>query len=431
MKKVLFEGKDSKNELAFKFYDAKRVVMGKPMEEHLKFSMSYWHTLCAENADMFGRGTIDKSFGKTDPIEMFKAKADFAFELMEALSINYYCFHDIDLAPEGETLEESFKNFDIMVEYVEQLQKKYNKKLLWGTANCFTNPMFMVGAGTSANADVFAVAAAKIKKAIDATIRLGGTGYVFWGGREGYDTLLNTNLGLEKDNLAKLLTMSRDYGRANGFKGDFFIEPKPKEPTKHQYDFDCETSIGFLRKYNLLNDFKLNIEANHATLAQHTFQHELRVARTEGVLGSLDANQGDMLLGWDTDEFPMNVYDATLCMYEVLKNGGLTNGGVNFDSKTRRASNTFDDILISYIHGMDTYALGLLAAAKLIEDGRIDTFVEKRYSSFNTGIGKKIVDNKTSLEDLFKHALTLKEIKVESGKQEYLESVLNQVIFTL
>ena len=307
------------------------------------------------------------------------------------------------------------------------------KKLLWCTAKCFYDPRYMHGAGTSPSADVFAYAAAQIKNAVDATIKLGGKGYVFWGGREGYETLLNTNMGLELDNMARLMKLTVDYARSKGYTGDFYIEPKPKEPTKHQYDFDTATVLGFLRKYGLDKDFKMNIEANHATLAQHTFQHELRVARDNGVFGSIDANQGDPLLGWDTDQFPTNAYDATLCMYEVLKAGGFTNGGLNFDAKARRGSYTMEDIFLSYIAGMDTFALGLKAAAKIIEDGRLDKFVDDRYASWTTGIGADIIAGKADMESLEKYAVEKGEVtdSLSSGRQEYLESVLNQIMFNL
>jgi xylose isomerase len=294
----------------------------------------------------------------------------------------------------------------------------------------FSDKKFMAGAATSGTAEVFAIAAGKIKAAIDATIKLGGTGYVFWGGREGYDTLLNTDIGFELDNLARMLTMARDYGRSKGFKGDFLIEPKPKEPTKHQYDFDVASCTAFLRKYDLMDDFRMNIEANHATLAGHTFQHELRMARDNGIFGSIDANQGDMLLGWDTDQFPTNVYDTTLCMYEVIKEGGFRNGGLNFDAKTRRASNTFEDLLLAYIAGMDTFALGLKKAAAVIEDGRMEDIVEEKYSSYNEGIGKRIIENKESLESLYEYAKDLGDVEVPSGRQEYLEAVLNDILFS-
>ena len=428
IKKVNYEGVKSKNPFSFKYYDADRVIAGKTMKQHLKFAMSYWHTLNASGSDMFGGNTMDKTFGESG-MKMFKKKADFAFELMQKLGIEYYCFHDVDIAPEGKTLEESVKYLEEITDYLKEKQDKYGIKLLWGTANMFGDKKFMSGAGTSCNADVFAVAAGKVKAAIDATIKLGGTGYVFWGGREGYDTLLNTDMGLELDNLAKLLTMARDYGRNTGFKGDFYIEPKPKEPTKHQYDFDVATCSNFLRKYNLTQDFKMNIEANHATLAGHTFNHELRTARINGIFGSIDANQGDLLLGWDTDQFPTNVYETTMCMYEVLKAGGFTNGGLNFDAKARRQSNTTEDILLSYIAGMDAFALGLIKAAAIIEDGRIDEFVKNRYASFDSGIGKKITSGKTTLEELSEYAMKLENIDVESGRQEYLEQILNTILF--
>lgn len=427
--KIEYEGPASVNPFAFRFYDADKVVAGKTMREQLKFAMSYWHTINASGTDMFGGDTMDKTFGLKG-IECYKRKADFAFELMQKLGIEYYCFHDVDIAPEGETLAESIANLNAMTDYLAEKQRATGIKLLWGTANMFGDKKFMAGAGTSCNADVFAVAAAKVKAAIDATIKLGGTGYVFWGGREGYDTLLNTDMGLELDNLARLLTLARDYGRAHGFKGDFYIEPKPKEPTKHQYDFDVATCVNFLRKYHLLGDFKMNIEANHATLAGHTFQHELRTARINGVFGSIDANQGDLLLGWDTDQFPTNVYETTMCMYEVLKEGGFTNGGLNFDAKTRRQSNTVEDILLAYIAGMDAFALGLLKADAIIRDGRLDKFVEDRYRSYRSGIGKKIISGDVTLESLSEYALQLGGLEVSSGRQEYLEEVLNTILFS-
>lgn len=431
IQKIKFEGKASKNPLAFKYYNADEKIRGKTMREHLKFAMSYWHTLGNELSDQFGDATIDKKFGETDPMKIFKAKADFGFEFMDNLGIDYYCFHDADIAPERATLKESLDNLAQMVDYLSDLQKKYGKKLLWGTANTFSDKKFMAGAGTSPNADVFAVAAAKIKACIDATIKLGGTGYVFWGGREGYDTLINTDMELEIDNLARLLTMARDYGRAKGFTGDFYIEPKPKEPTKHQYDFDVSTCLAFLRKYNLIKDFKMNIEANHATLAGHTFRHELATARINGVFGSIDANQGDYLLGWDTDQFPADIYENTWCMYEVLKAGGFTNGGLNFDAKTRRQSNTIEDLYLAYILGMDSMALGLRIADKIIEDGRLDEFVKNRYLSYQIGIGKEIVSGKATLESLSEYAVKNSEPIVQSGKQEYLESVVNNILMNL
>lgn len=426
--KVVFEGTKSKNPFSFRYYDAEKVVGGKKMKEWLKFAMSYWHTVNAAGTDMFGGDTMDKTFGLSG-MEMYKKKADFAFDLMQKLGIEYYCFHDVDVAPEGKTLAESVKNLEEMTDYLLEKQRKTGIKLLWATANMFGDKKFMAGAGTSPFADVFAVAAGKVKAAIDAAIKLGATGYVFWGGREGYDTLLNTDMGLEIDNLARLLTLARDYARKKGFKGDFYIEPKPKEPTKNQYDFDVATCANFLRKYNLLDDFKVNIEANHATLAGHTFQHELRMARVNGIFGSIDANQGDLLLGWDTDQFPTNVYETTACMYEVVKAGGFTNGGLNFDAKARRQSNTFEDIILSYIAGMDSFALGLIKAREIIDDGRIDEFKKERYSSYQSGIGKRIVEGKETLESLAEYAADLTDVKAQSGRQEYLENVLNDILF--
>ena len=420
---------DSKDPFTFRWYDPDRVVAGKKMREHLKFAMSYWHTIDACGTDMFGGNTMDKSFGETDPMAMYRAKADFAFELMDKLSLDYYCFHDVDIAPEGKTVKESIENFKVMVDYLYDLQKKHNKKCLWVTANNFGDKKFMAGAATSCNADVFCAAAAKVRACIDAAIKLGATGYVFWGGREGYDTLLNTDMGLELDNLGRFMAMARDYGRKNGYKGDFYIEPKPKEPTKHQYDFDAATCMNFLRKYNLTGDFKLNIEANHATLAGHTFQHELRTAIVNDAFGSIDANQGDMLLGWDTDQFPTDVYNTTYCMLEVLRAGGFVNGGLNFDAKARRASNTYEDILLSYLAGMDAFALGFLKALEIQKDGTIDEFVKNRYRSYESGIGKRLVDGKATMEEVSDYACSLDKIEVESGRQEYLETVINRILY--
>lgn len=431
--KIPYEGKNSTNPLAFKYYNPDEIIDGKPMREHLKFALSWWHTMGGDGTDMFGVGTADKTWGETDSEARAKAKVDAAFEIMEKLSIDYYCFHDRDLSPEYATLAESNEKLDVVVDYLEQKQKETGKKLLWGTAKCFDHPRYMHGAGTSPSADVFAYAAAQIKKAIDATVKLGGKGYVFWGGREGYETLLNTDMGLELDNMARLMHMAVDYGRSIGFTGDFYIEPKPKEPTKHQYDFDTATVLGFLRKYGLEKDFRMNIEANHATLAQHTFQHELNVARTNGFFGSIDANQGDPLLGWDTDQFPTNVYDTTLCMLEVIKAGGFTNGGLNFDAKARRGSFTPEDIFLSYIAGMDAFALGFLAARKLIADGRIDKFIEDRYASWKTGIGADIIAGKADLKSLSDYAIAKGEVmdSLSSGRQEMLESIVNNVLFSL
>ena len=428
--KIKYEGKQSDNPLSFKFYNPEEIVVGKTMREQLKFAMSYWHTMCAEGTDMFGVGTITKNYGAADAMDIAKNKAYAAFELMDKLDIDYYCFHDRDIAPEADTLKETNARLDVITDILESSMKSSGKKLLWGTANCFGNKRYMHGAGTAPNADVFAFAAAQIKKAVEITTRLGGDGYVFWGGREGYETLLNTNMALEQDNMARLMRMTVDYARSIGFKGDFYIEPKPKEPTKHQYDFDTATVLAFLRKYGLDKDFKMNIEANHATLAAHTFQHELRVARDNGVFGSIDANQGDMLLGWDTDQFPTNVYETALCMYEVLKAGGFTKGGLNFDAKTRRGSNTPEDIFLAYIAGMDAFALGLRIADKIIADGRIDKFVAERYASYNSGIGKKIINGTATMAELEAYVLNIGDVTTNiSGKQEYLENVINQIMF--
>jgi len=431
--KIKYEGRASVEPFAFKYYDPDEVIAGKTMKEHLKFALSWWHTMGGDGTDMFGVGTADKSWGESDPSARAKAKVDAAFEIMDKLSIGYFCFHDRDLSPEYGSLAESNKKLDEITDYIAEKQSETGIKCLWGTAKCFDHPRYMHGAGTSPSADVFAFAAAQIKKAIEATVKLGGNGYVFWGGREGYETLLNTDMGLELDNMARLMRMAVDYGRSIGFKGDFYIEPKPKEPTKHQYDFDTATVLGFLRKYGLEKDFRMNIEANHATLAQHTFQHELRVARVNGAFGSIDANQGDPLLGWDTDQFPTNIYDAALCMYEVLKAGGFTNGGLNFDAKARRGSFTPEDIFLSYIAGMDTFALGLRIAQRMIEDGRIDKFVEDRYSSWTTGIGKEIIEGRAGFAELEKYALEKGEVtsSLSSGRQEMLESYINNIMFSL
>ncbi len=429
--KIAYEGPKTKNPLAFRYYNPDEVIAGKTMREHLRFSMAYWHTLCADGTDMFGRGTADKSYGESDPMAHARAKAYAAFELMDKLSIDYYCFHDRDIAPEGETLAESNANLDEISDLLKELQEKYDKKLLWGTANCFNHPRYMHGAGTSPHADVFAFAAAQIKKAIEITVKLGGQNYLFWGGREGYETLLNTDMGFELDNMARLLTMARDYGRKAGIKGDFYIEPKPKEPTKHQYDFDAATCVAFLQKYGLMEDFRLNIEGNHATLAGHTFQHELATARINGVFGSIDANTGDAQLGWDTDQFPANVYDNMLVMLEVLKAGGFKTGGLNFDAKCRRGSFTPEDIVLAHIAGMDAYALALRLAIRVREDGLLDDFIKERYASYESGIGAEIVSGRATLESLEEYALAKGEVldSVKSGRQEYLEAALNALMF--
>lgn len=427
--KIPYEGPKSKNPLAFRWYNPDEVLAGKPMREHLKFALAWWHTLCACGTDMFGGDTMDKSFGLSG-MELAKKKADAAFELMEKLSIDYFCFHDYDLVDEADTLAETNARLDEISDYILEKMKATGKKCLWGTQKLFGNKRYMHGAATAPNADVFAYAAAQTKKNIEISVKLGASGIVFWGGREGYETLLNTDMGLELDNMARFLRMCIDYARSLGFTGDFYIEPKPKEPTKHQYDFDAANAIAFLRKYGLDKDVKTNIEANHATLAGHTFQHELRYSAINGAFGSIDANQGDMLLGWDTDQFPTDVYNATYCMYEVLKAGGFTNGGLNFDAKARRGSNTPEDIFYAFIAGMDTFALGLRKALALVEDGRIDAFVAERYASWKTGIGKKIIDGEVTMADLEQYALKMGEVTTNlSGRQEYLEAVINDVLF--
>ncbi len=430
IKQIKYEGPQSNNPLAFKFYDANKVVLGKTMQEWLPFAMAWWHNLGAAGRDMFGNETIDKSFGAIKgTMEHAKAKVDAGFEFMQKLGIKYFCFHDVDLVPEDEDINVTNNRLDEISNYILAKMKNTDIKCLWGTANMFSNPKFMNGAGSTNSAEVYCFAAAQIKKALDITTKLGGRGYVFWGGREGYETLLNTDVKFEQENIAHLMHLAVDYGRKIGFKGDFYIEPKPKEPMKQQYDSDAATAIGFIRHYGLEKDFKLNIEANHATLAGHTFEHDLRISAINGMLGSIDANQGDPILGWDTDEFPFDVYSATFAMLEVIKNNGLT-GGFNFDAKNRRPSNSVEDMFEGYILGMDTFALGLINAAKIIEDGRIDDFIKEKYSSFNEGIGKQIRDNNVTLEELSKYA---EDVKVchnpGSGKQEYLESIINQIMF--
>lgn len=429
IEKINYEGPDSKNPLAFKYYNPEEIVSGKTMKEQLRFAMSYWHTFTYMGNDPFGAETMFRPWDNNDDVmEVAKARVHAAFEFMEKLQIPFFCFHDRDIAPEGKDLKETNKRLDEIVVVIKEEMDRTGIKCLWGTTNAFSNPRFVHGAGTSCNATVFAYAAAQIKKALEITKELGGENYVFWGGREGYETLLNTDTALELDNLARLMKLAVDYAKEIGFTGQFLIEPKPKEPTKHQYDTDTATVLAFLRKYNLEEYFKMNIEANHATLAMHTFQHELNQARINGVLGSVDANQGDMLLGWDTDQFPTNIYDTTLAMYEVLLSGGFTKGGLNFDSKVRRASFEESDLVYAYIAGMDAFARGLKVAAKLIEDNVFENFKLERYASYNEGIGKDIIDGKVTFNDLEAYALEHGITPNVSGKQELLESILNQYI---
>lgn len=429
--KIKYEGSRSLNPMAFKYYNPEEVVLGKKMKDHLKFGMAYWHTMTGTGGDPFGSGTMVRPWDEdnSDPIERAKVRVKVAFEFMEKVGFEYFCFHDRDIAPEQDTLEETNRVLDEIVDVIEAEMKRTGIKLLWGTTNAFSHLRFVNGASTSPNADVFAYAASQVKKAMEITNRLGGAGYTFWGGREGYETLLNTDMKLEQDNLARFFHMAVAYAKEIGFEGQFYIEPKPKEPTKHQYDFDSATVISFLRAYNLDKDFKLNIETNHATLAMHTMQHELRLAADAGMLGSVDANQGDLLLGWDTDQFPTNIYDSTLTMYEILRAGGLTTGGLNFDAKVRRASFAPEDLAIAHIAGMDTYAAGLRIAAKMWEDRVLENNLEERYSSYNKGIGAKIVKGEVGFKELEAYVLNKVEIDPnEPGKQELLEAILNQYI---
>ena len=426
--KIKFEGKDSKNPLAFHYYNPDQVVCGKPMKDWLKFAMAWWHTLCAEGGDQFGGPT--KSFPWNDaecPICKAKQKVDAGFEIMQKLGIGYYCFHDTDLVDEAATIEEYEANLKEIVAYLKEKQAQTGIKLLWGTANVFGHKRYMNGASTNPDFDVAARAMVQIKNAMDATMALGGECYVFWGGREGYMSLLNTDMKREKAHMATMLGMARDYARAKGFKGTFLIEPKPMEPTKHQYDADTETVIGFLRANGLDKDFKVNIEVNHATLAGHTFEHELQCASDAGLLGSIDANRGDYQNGWDTDQFPIDLYELTQAMMVILKNGGLV-GGTNFDAKTRRNSTDLDDIIIAHVSGMDVMARALLVAADILEKSELPKMVKERYASFDSGKGKEFEEGKLTLEQVVEYAKTKGEPKATSGKQELYESIVNMYI---
>jgi xylose isomerase len=429
--KIQFEGKGSDNPLAFKHYDPKQVVLGKTMEEHLRFAVAYWHTFNANGTDPFGNATMFRGWDKFDGLDRSKARVEANFEFLDKIGAPFYAFHDVDIAPEGATLQESNKNLDVIVAMLKDQQQQSGKKLLWNTVNMFSNPRYVHGAGTTCNADVYAYAGAQLKKGLEVGKELGAENYVFWGGREGYENLLNTDMGFELDNLARLYHMAIAYAKEIGFDAQFLIEPKPKEPTKHQYDFDAATTIAFLQKYGLKDHFKLNLEANHATLAGHTFEHEIRTAAINGMLGSLDANQGDLLLGWDTDEFPTDLYSTTLTMFEVLKAGGLTRGGVNFDAKVRRGSFEAEDLFLAHIAGMDSFAWGLKAAAKLIDEKIFDNIVEDRYSSFKSGIGAEVVAGKASLASLEAYALQNNPIVNKSGKQERMRLMLSEVIFSV
>ncbi len=424
--KVRFEGRESRNPMAFRYYDADKVVLGKKMSEWLKFSMAWWHTLCAEGADQFGGGT--KTFpwnAASCPMQAAKDKVDAGFEFMQKMGIEYYCFHDVDLVAEADTVEEYEANMKEIVAYLKQKQAETGIKLLWGTANVFGNRRYMNGASTNPDFDVVARAIVQIKNAIDATIELGGTNYVFWGGREGYMSLLNTDMKREKEHMATMLRMARDYARSKGFTGTFLIEPKPMEPTKHQYDVDTETVIGFLKAHDLDKDFKVNIEVNHATLAGHTFEHELACAVDAGMLGSIDANRGDYQNGWDTDQFPIDNFDLIQAMMQIIRNGGLGNGGTNFDAKTRRNSTDLEDIFIAHIAAMDAMARALENAAALLEESPIRKMVAERYSSFDSGPGKKFEDGLMSFEEAYEYGRQVGEPKLTSGKQELYEAIVN------
>ena len=423
---IKFEGTESKNPLAFRYYDANRVVMGKKMSEWMKFAMCWWHTLCAEGGDQFGPGT--KTFpwnASSDPVQAAKDKADAGFEIMQKLGIGYYCFHDVDLVAEAPDVETYEKNLKEIVAYLKQKQAETGIKLLWGTANVFSHKRYMNGASTNPDFDVVARAIVQIKNAIDATIELGGTSYVFWGGREGYMSLLNTDMKREKEHMATMLGMARDYARKKGFKGTFLIEPKPMEPTKHQYDVDTETVIGFLKAHGLDKDFKVNIEVNHATLAGHTFEHELACAVDAGMLGSIDANRGDEQNGWDTDQFPIDHYQLTQAMMEIIRGGGFKDGGTNFDAKTRRNSTDLEDIFIAHVAAMDVMARALLSAADIIEHSPIPQMVKERYQSFDQGEGKRFEEGKMTFEEAYEYGKRIGEPKQTSGKQELYEAIVN------
>jgi len=430
VEKIKYEGPKSKNPLAFKHYNASEKVAGKTMREHLRFAVVYWHTFRGTGSDPFGAGTMIRPWDDgSQSVENAQNRVRAAFEFIAKLGAPYYCWHDRDVAPEGGSLTETNKIFDAVAKVLKEEQKRTGIKLLWGTANAFSHPRYTHGASTSCNADVFAYAAAQVKKAMEVTHELGGEGYTFWGGREGYQTLLNTDMKREQEHLAKFLHMAVDYKKEIGFKGQFYIEPKPKEPTKHQYDSDAAACLNFLREYDLLSDFKLNVETNHATLAGHTMQHELEVAGAAGALGSIDANTGDELLGWDTDQFPTNIYLTTYTMLSVLKYGGFKTGGVNFDAKVRRESFEPVDLFHAHIGGMDAFARGLKIATAIRGDGRLAEFVKQRYASWDSGIGAKIESGKSSFKDLEAYMLKKGDaVANTSGRQEFLENLINEFI---
>jgi xylose isomerase len=427
--KIKFEGTSSRNPLAFKYYDENRLVAGKSMKDHFRFAIAYWHTFTGTGEDPFGTGTKEFPWAtQSDPIRNAKEKMDAAFEFITKMGIPFYCFHDFDLVAEGSSIAESEKRLQTVVDYAKQKQAASGVKLLWGTANLFSHKRYMNGAATNPDFSVITWAGTQVKNALDATMELGGQNYLFWGGREGYMSLLNTNMKREIEHMARFLSMARDYARKQGFKGTFFIEPKPMEPSKHQYDFDAATVIGFLNKFGLAGDFKLNVEVNHATLAGHTFQHDLQVAADAGLLGSIDANRGDYQNGWDTDQFPINIYELTEAMLVILEAGGFLTGGVNFDAKTRRNSTDLEDIFIAHIAGMDAFARALIAADRIRNESDYLKMRKDRYSSFDSGDGAAFEAGKLSLEDLRNLALKKGEPSHRSGKQELYEMILNQFV---
>lgn len=429
IKPIRFEGAESDNPLAFKYYNPKRKIGKKTMEDHFRFAIAYWHTFCGTGGDPFGPGTKNFPWNESsDAMQRGYDKMDAAFEFITKIGVPFYCFHDYDLIEEGSTLKESESRLQKIVDYARQKQKASGVKLLWGTANLFSHPRYMNGAATNPDFNVVCWAGAQVKNALDATIALGGANYVFWGGREGYASLLNTNMKREQEHLANFLHAARDYGRKNGFKGTFLIEPKPMEPTKHQYDFDAATVISFLRQFDLMDDFKLNIEVNHATLAHHTFQHELQVSADAGVLGSIDANRGDYQNGWDTDQFPNNLYELTEAMLVILQSGGFRTGGVNFDAKTRRNSTDLADIFYAHIGGMDAFARALITAQAILDDGEYLDLRRQRYASFDSGKGRQFDRGRLSLESLRQLARKNGEPEQISGKQEYFENLINKFI---
>lgn len=427
--KIAYEGPSSDNPLAFRWYDENKVVAGKTMKEWLRFACAYWHSFCGSGADPFGEPTHIFPWNDiADPVERAKAKADAAFEFITKLGLPYYCFHDVDVVDYTNDVKENDRRLQAMTDYLGQKQKETGVKLLWGTANLFSNRRYMNGAATNPDFHVLAHGGAQVKAALDATIALGGENYVFWGGREGYMSLLNTNMKREKEHLARFLHTAKDYARKNGFKGTFFIEPKPCEPSKHQYDYDCETVIGFLRQYDLLNDFKLNIEVNHATLAGHTFQHELQIAADTGLLGSMDANRGDYQNGWDTDQFPNNINELVEAMLVIVEVGGFQGGGINFDAKIRRNSTDPLDLYYAHIGGMDAFARSLVIADAVLQKSEYKKIRADRYASFDSGKGKDFEAGKLSLEDLRQFAIDNGEPALQSGRQEYLENIINRYI---